>query len=624
MPVSRATSEGWVQETTTNVTRSSAAGWLSESTASSGSLPSVVGTLAATESGSDVAALLGSQAPVAGTLAATESGSDVAALLSSVPAPINLLSRATPSGSWVQETGSNSHASMSGWLQEQSAKTAITGSISLKEAQSDSAGFYAAGITTSGYLAAVEAADTAAISSSAPIRGSIEAAESGGDVAHMDSGNGRPAWRNAMAPYTWATPSTNVLRSLDPEDDPLVNPAFPADALWHGTSGQDGMFSYSGGVWMESLKKLRIWGGGHANYAGNEVYDWDALTGAFSRIKDPTGAIGNEGILDDYQEASGVYFDGQMRSVHSYNLTADRNGEAWAFGGSFYRNTPTIHNLIFRFDTNQWSLQYPKFDNHFGAATYDPKRDAFWIIGTTTTAKFNAYDPVAKTLTAKTAYLNLSGERNMRYVPAHDALVVLVNDTPNPVRVYDCATDTVFMPSITGPSPFVTGDKPGRFGMAVDEARSCIYLWHGGNVITKLAFPTDSLSGVWEWSTLDPAPENTILPPALTTQTSSGGTNGRFWYSPSLDCCGLVNAANEPMYVFSLKDTVNRLAATESPQQDAASLNAKVFVQGVLGVTESANDTAYATSSIGVPTLSSPTVVSVSPTTATPQVAIAW
>lgn len=125
-----------------------------------------------------------------------------------------------------------------------------------------------------------------------------------------------PAWRREMAKHTW-TNVGNTLASIDPEDDPVINPNYPANAPWHAAGGQPtAVTAWNGAVWDEARKRLWVpLCGGHADYAGNETYVWDALTGQFSMEIPPTGAIGNTGTLNDGQEASGVYFDGQRWKV---------------------------------------------------------------------------------------------------------------------------------------------------------------------------------------------------------------------------------------------------------------------------------------------------------------------
>lgn len=128
---------------------------------------SVTGTLAATESGSDTAAIAGKVA-VQGTLAATESGADVAAITGTTVAPgVTGTLAAT-------ETGSDT-AAIAGNIP-------VTGALDANEAGSDTASL-AGVVPIRGTLAGVESgADTSTIAGKVAIQGSLSATESGNDT----------------------------------------------------------------------------------------------------------------------------------------------------------------------------------------------------------------------------------------------------------------------------------------------------------------------------------------------------------------------------------------------------------------------------------------------------------
>src|SRR5574343_154153 len=142
-----------------------------------------------------------------------------------------------------------------------------------------------------------------------------------------------PAWLSAMPVHTWATPGINTLSSVDPALDPAVNPNYPGIAPWRGANGFESIVTaWSGAVWDEANKRLLITGGGHADYAGNEVYAWSVVTAAFTRLNNPTGSIGNTGTLNDGLDATvPAYFDGRPRSAHTYNHLLMLDGVMWNF-----------------------------------------------------------------------------------------------------------------------------------------------------------------------------------------------------------------------------------------------------------------------------------------------------
>lgn len=127
----------------------------------------VDGSLAATESGSDVAALIG-VALVSGTLAATETGDDAAVIAGSVLAQGTLA--ATESGSDV--------AAIEGVT-----VNVATGSLAATESGSDTAEIVGV-VLARGTLAANDSGeDTAAITGVALVSGTLDATEAGSDTA---------------------------------------------------------------------------------------------------------------------------------------------------------------------------------------------------------------------------------------------------------------------------------------------------------------------------------------------------------------------------------------------------------------------------------------------------------
>jgi hypothetical protein len=72
------------------------------------------------------------------------------------------------------------------------------------------------------------------------------------------------------------------------------------------------MSAWSGGAFDGKRDRLMIWGGGHGDYAGNEVYAFDLGALKWERLNQPSADVGGN-------ESSGVYPDGSPRSRHTYN-----------------------------------------------------------------------------------------------------------------------------------------------------------------------------------------------------------------------------------------------------------------------------------------------------------------
>ncbi|NNM00247.1 MAG: hypothetical protein HKO62_05820 [Gammaproteobacteria bacterium] len=147
----------------------------------------------------------------------------------------------------------------------------------------------------------------------------------------------------AIPEQHWATLNTNRFQNAWPElerrqFDPAGQRAGPKAVIR----------AFSSFAWDRNRKDVIIYGGGHGNYPGNEVYRWRSSTLRWER-----GSIPSQTVLIDGQPLSGSYnaIDGYLNappSAHTYDNNeylplVDRfvtlGGAAWNTGGSFqYRN----------------------------------------------------------------------------------------------------------------------------------------------------------------------------------------------------------------------------------------------------------------------------------------------
>jgi hypothetical protein len=331
------------------------------------------------------------------------------------------------------------------------------------------------------------------------------------------------------------------LSDFDPASDSAVNPNYPSNAPWRGVGGQGAVVNaYSGACWNETSQQLVIAGGGHADYAGNETYLWSAETGEFSRETNPTGAIGNTGTLNDSLEASGVYFDGQPRSFHTYNFFAERNGVVWLFGGSAYLGGNAA-GRPFYWTGSTWVRDADVSTAYgYGGVGYDSFRDVFMLFHSGNYQP-KEYDPNTKdTPVTKTGYCTGAYTKSIFYNEPLDCWVVMY-ETPK-IMVGNCATNNVNA-TVSG-----TGPTTAR-SAAYDSANNRYLVWGGGDMIYTLTPPASNpLTGTWAWGSLAVDAGNTLTPTA-----NGNGTYGRFWYSPTLKCCGVFSSITQKMRVFALE-----------------------------------------------------------------------
>lgn len=362
-----------------------------------------------------------------------------------------------------------------------------------------------------------------------------------------------PAWRRTLATHTWAHLTGNTLGDLDPKLDPLVNPSYPGDAPWTGMNGQPSVVSaWSGGAWDEGGRALYITGGGHGDYGGNEVYKWDALTGVFSRINKPTGAIGNLGTVNDGNDATNpCYFDGQPRSAHNYGNLQLVNGEFWNFQGANYSTGFGVRSAFKLVGTSFVRQTTRTFGATYGATIWDSSRNRFLLIGSGNSQP-QWWKPADDSLGTMAHWTN-NDQQEMFGV--YDSRRDIVLQFSRYVTCFKCddTSDAVAITATGTPPNWATYTAlgyPSRSSVVYDYANDRYLVWGNGTsiyILTPPAVGQNPLTANWAWSKIDAAAGNTVTPTA-----TSNGTYGRFWYSPFLKCCGVVNSTTERMHVFAL------------------------------------------------------------------------
>lgn len=374
----------------------------------------------------------------------------------------------------------------------------------------------------------------------------------------------KPAWRRAIAANTWGTvAASNTLSSLDPIKNPAINANYPALPEWAGY--HSAIIDAWGGAAFDQTKST-LWlplQGGHADYGGNEPYkiDLSVDTPIWKMLRNPSGAIGNLITTQDAKESTGLYSDGRLRAVHSYNNNlyipgigpvVSRMGGCWISGqagadkASKIDETTGEATLILNYGgTTGLGSQY-------GAAAYDASRNYLYLLGVST---------------VQLAYINLTNNAvghlgvfdnltnnycKMVYLAEYDLLAVFQGGGtgfPQPFFLYDCANGyTIIQPTITGayPSGFTIR---GQGGADWDAINHRFVMWGATDTKTIVTLsPTGNpRTAAWSVGALSISGANTTTP----TTGALNGTFGRFGYSKNLGGCYLLNATSDPIYFFA-------------------------------------------------------------------------
>lgn len=347
-------------------------------------------------------------------------------------------------------------------------------------------------------------------------------------VAHADA-------IDSLPPGQWYEVPNSHLAALDP--CPARNCSYSATLGVKAVTD-----AWSGAAFDTKRDRLVVWGGGHGDYAGNEVYAFDLGTLSWERLSNPS-----DPPAKDVPYAS----DGAPCSRHTYNYIQylpppiDR---LCSFGGAaFYQSgqTGTHHVDCFNFSTNTWETQ--KFSdtlasNLIGSITaYDPMTGHLWQHGGLQSFLVEL-DPSANKWTAhgdQFSGIYLDYYKTAAIDPARRRMIAVGKGQ---VWSWDIsATGTITGKSLTttGATAVLAANSP---GFVYDPAVDRFVAWVGGADVYTLDLDT------LQWALVPPDAGNTVTP----TAPNSNGTFGRFRYSPVRNVFVLVNHVDDDVFIYRL------------------------------------------------------------------------
>lgn len=355
-----------------------------------------------------------------------------------------------------------------------------------------------------------------------------------------------------LQPGEWFEVPNSHLEALNP---------CPANDCAYSGNQKNVMAAWSSAAYDTLRERLVVWGGGHSDYGGNEIYAFDINTLSWSRLTNPSTNIADN--VDPYP-------DGRPNPRHTYGTpvyipTLDRY---WVSGGSLWR-IGDCKGDIWTYNFNAappesgWEHQVSTFQGSAfgdcgGFAAYDPGKDRVILLALRgATAQLLAFNP--NNLSSPWSVLNGNTTRlayQMGAVDTKRRKLVVVGagvtwaydiDAPGAPRT---TLQTSGATEIQGPSQqFVKAP-----GLTYDPVSDRIVAWMGGQNVYTLNM--DTL--VWEIRT----PTNSVNPG---TVTASGGTWGRFQYVPSKNVFVLVNSTSTDVFFYKLSSATG----TPPPQQPA-------------------------------------------------------
>ena len=309
-------------------------------------------------------------------------------------------------------------------------------------------------------------------------------------------------------------PNTKI-RSVLPSTQQIGNPANIVDA-WNGAAVD------------AKRNRLIVWGGGHNDYYGNEVYALELSTMSIKRIVDPSPNTSQS-------SCSSALPDGTPVSRHTYGGLsyighADR---MFAVGGSMAPcGSADMSTWTYDFAGQKWQrLNTSPLGVNFGfMAAYDAQTSTVFVKDRTDFYSYslenNRYTKLNNATQDVSLYFSAALDTKRRKF-------VMVGD--GGVQVIDLATNQMSTLATTNAPGVLSESSP---GVGYDPVADRIVVWSGGSSVYALNMDTKA----WTQVATNTGPG----------AAASTGTFGRWAYIPQYRVFALINDIDQNAWVFKL------------------------------------------------------------------------
>ncbi|SNY59292.1 hypothetical protein SAMN06297280_3569 [Arsukibacterium tuosuense] len=302
------------------------------------------------------------------------------------------------------------------------------------------------------------------------------------------------------------------------------------------------VFAWGGADLDENTGRLYIWGGGHNDYYGNEVYQLDAISAELRRLTEPAQPADPDTTPRLTELAP---FDGsQPNSRHTYDGMAfiGNEGLLWAFSGALagrHSGGADPNTWLFNPASRRWQRDDVSGDIPRGAfgvvAAYDTKTGLVFLHDRAAlySYQYQADGGIYKKLNSKGG---LGLGVNAAIDPDNRKMLIIGQKKQ---ILYDLTAETGYRRTVLplkGDAQFI--EKFPAPGLTYNSKDGHFYAWPGDGKLYK--FDLASLS--WQGMAIekDPGPQ------------VRHGTFGRFAYVKALDGFVLLNNPRQPAYFLKL------------------------------------------------------------------------
>jgi hypothetical protein len=297
--------------------------------------------------------------------------------------------------------------------------------------------------------------------------------------------------------------------------------------------------AWSGAAYDSKRERVLFHGGGHGDYAGNEVYALDVNTFRWSRLWGPSPQI------PSLRESEGraAYPDGNPASVHTYdglNYLPDLD-KLWRGGGSLWSGSGGGTQATWMLDlaTNRWQrMADSRVLGVSVASDYDPVSGNVFAFSDKNI--LGEYDP-KKNRWREIGDISHGEEQVAAIDPERRLFVRVGNGDVSYCNIRSGSIRTA-VPT-RGPQNVVNGRGP---GFVYDPTIKKFVGWAGGASVFTLDPAT------WTWAEIKPAPGNTVVPPHTTDAPNNFLVMSKFLYIPGKNFYVLVQRVSTEVHVYRL------------------------------------------------------------------------
>ena len=290
-----------------------------------------------------------------------------------------------------------------------------------------------------------------------------------------------------------------------------------------------------GGAAADTLRnRLIVWGGGHSDYSGNEVYDLDLNRLTMNRLTDPAVPVASDCVE--------ALSSAQPNSRHTYDslVYVPELDAMLSFSGSL-APTGCASKASWKFDMKKlgWTQLAPSgtspvFNGGVAAVSYDPTRRLAFI-STESYGSFAYYDFAANSYKLLNRNAMTEGHETSVIDPTRKLFFLLGGGYGYKIDISGKDSSYSLKTIRANGCFFKNSVYP---GVAFDSAQDRIVGWEGGNTVFLYNPEADSCS--------------TVTYPNGPGAQQANGTNKRFSYFPALNVFALVNGFKEDAYVLRL------------------------------------------------------------------------